>query len=94
LSLKGLLSYLDGWIFKSHPFYSICYFIGKCSHLLWQFKDFISFYKFHVKSNFHRFIQKLYEFRVVVNMNDICMYSIYFKYLNKWYIFFEWHTWI
>jgi Fe-S oxidoreductase len=37
---------------------------------------FISLYKFCVKSNLHRFIQKSHEFHVMVNMNDICTYSI------------------
>jgi len=37
---------------------------------------FISLYKFCAKFIFHMFIQKLHEFYVIVNMNDICMYSI------------------
>ncbi len=38
--------------------------------------DFICFYKFCVKSNFHQFVQKLHEFCVIINMNDIIMCSI------------------
>jgi hypothetical protein len=38
---------------------------------------FIGLYKFCVKFNFHKFIQKLHEFCVIVNMNDICTYSIF-----------------
>ncbi len=37
---------------------------------------FIGLYKFHAQSNFHRFTQKLQKFHVMVNMNDICRYSI------------------
>jgi len=33
---------------------------------------FIGLYKFCVKSNFPRFIQKSHKFRVMVNMNDMC----------------------
>jgi hypothetical protein len=45
---------------------------------------FISSYKFHAKSNFHRFLQKSHEFYVMVNMNDIYTYSIFkiFKYMR------------
>jgi hypothetical protein len=39
--------------------------------------SFIGFYKFHAKSSFHRFIQKLHKFYVVINMNDIHTYSIF-----------------
>jgi len=37
---------------------------------------FIDSYKFHVKFDFHRFIQILHEFHATVNVNHICMYSI------------------
>ncbi len=37
---------------------------------------FTSSYKFCAKSCFQRFVQKLHEFCVMVNMNDIYMYSI------------------
>ncbi len=39
--------------------------------------DFIGSYKFYAKSGFRRFVQKLHEFHVMVNMNDVCMYSIF-----------------
>jgi hypothetical protein len=39
--------------------------------------DFIGSYKFYAKFDFHGFIQKLREFHVMVNMNDVCMYSIF-----------------
>jgi len=46
----------------------------------WEFitnlPSFIDSYKFCVKPNFHRFVQKSYELCVMVNMNDICTYSI------------------
>jgi len=48
----------------------------------------IGLYNFYEKSNIHRFVQKPHEFHVMVNMNNICIYSI-FKYLNSWNIFFE-----
>jgi len=38
---------------------------------------FVGSYKFCVKFDFHRFIQKLHEFSVMVDMNDICMSSIF-----------------
>jgi hypothetical protein len=38
--------------------------------------NFIGLYRFYVKSDFHRFIQKSHEFDVMVNLNDICTYSI------------------
>jgi hypothetical protein len=38
---------------------------------------FISLYKFCMKSNFHMFVQKSYEYHVMVNMNDMYIYSIF-----------------
>jgi len=38
--------------------------------------SFIGSYKFHVKFDFHRFIQTSHEFHPMVNMTHICMYSI------------------
>jgi hypothetical protein len=37
---------------------------------------FIGSYNFRAKFGFHKFIQKLHEFHAMVNMNDICVYSI------------------
>jgi hypothetical protein len=39
-------------------------------------QSFIGLYKFCAKSDFHEFIQKLHEFHVMVNTNDIFTYSI------------------
>jgi hypothetical protein len=41
-----------------------------------KLQSFIGLYKFHAKSDFHELIQKLHEFHVMVNTNDIFMYSI------------------
>jgi len=35
------------------------------------------FVHFFTKSGFHRFVKKLHKFCVMVNMNDINMYSIF-----------------
>ncbi len=48
--------------------------MGSC---ITNLPSFISSYKFYVKFNFHKYIQKLYEFHVMVNMNNIYMYSIF-----------------
>jgi len=50
--------------------------------------DFIGFYKFRVKSSFHKFVQRLHEFCVMISMNDISHIQ-YLKYLNRLNIFFE-----
>jgi hypothetical protein len=42
-----------------------------------NFLGFIGLYKFHAKSNFSYVHTKIHEFRVMVNMNDICTYSIF-----------------
>jgi hypothetical protein len=39
--------------------------------------NFIGLYKFCLKYDFHKFLQKLHEFYVMVNMNNICTYSIF-----------------
>jgi hypothetical protein len=46
-----------------------------CTDLSGELKS-IGSYKFHAKSSFYRFVQKLHEFQVMVNMNDIYTYSI------------------
>jgi len=48
---------------------------------------FIGSCKFCVKSDFHKYIQKLHEFHVMVNMNNIYMYSIFeiFKHIKKYF---------
>jgi hypothetical protein len=38
---------------------------------------FIGLYKICANFGFHKFIQKLHEFYVMVNMNDIYTYSIF-----------------
>jgi hypothetical protein len=38
--------------------------------------NFIGLYKFCVKYVFHRFEWQLHELCVMINMNDICMYSV------------------
>jgi hypothetical protein len=44
--------------------------------------NFIGLYKFYVKLDFHKFIQKSYEFDVMVNMKKIiCIQHL--KYSNK-----------
>jgi hypothetical protein len=58
---------------------------------------FIGLYKFCVKLGFHKFVQKLHEFYVVVNIKDICMYSTsyifkrirHFIYLHIWMFMFN-----
>ncbi len=45
-------------------------------HWITNLLGFIRFYKFYVKSSFHRFEPKSHEFHVMVNINDICTYSI------------------
>jgi hypothetical protein len=37
----------------------------------------IGSYKFRAKFGFHKFVQKSHKFHAMVNMNDICMYSIF-----------------
>jgi hypothetical protein len=39
---------------------------------------FIGSYNFFAKFNFYKFIQKWHEFCAMVNMNDICTYSIFY----------------
>jgi len=41
-------------------------------------QGFIGLYKFRAKSHFHKFVQKLHEFHVMVNMNDIYTYFIFY----------------
>ncbi len=41
--------------------------------LITKLPSFIGSYKFHTKFNFHRFAQKLHEFHIMINMNDICI---------------------
>ncbi len=44
--------------------------------------SFIGFHKFCAKFDFHRFLQESHEFHVMVNINDICTYSI--SQIFKW----------
>ncbi len=48
----------------------------KIYNIITNLLGFIGLYKFHAKSGFHRFVQKSHGFHVMVNMNDICIYSI------------------
>ncbi len=53
--------------------------IYQASHVCTNFMRkliFISSYKFCTKVGFHKFVQKLYEFCVMVNMNNMFTYSI------------------
>jgi len=50
--------------------------------------DFIGSYKFHVKSSFHNFVQRLHEFCVMLSMM-IFVHIQYLKYSNGLDIFFE-----
>jgi hypothetical protein len=59
----------------------ICYKVRSSNEKLWDsyitnLLGFVGLYKFRVKYNFYIFIQKLHEFHVMVNMNDICTYVI------------------
>jgi hypothetical protein len=51
--------------------------------------NFIGSYKFCVKFSFHKFVQKSHEFCIMVNMNDICTYSIFKKIQMDETFFFE-----
>jgi hypothetical protein len=42
--------------------------------------SFIGLYKFYAKFDFHGSVQKLHEFHVMVNMNDIRTYSILYMF--------------
>ncbi len=53
------------------------YIINKPNTLLiTNLPRFINLYKFHVKFGFYKFVQKTHKFCVMVNINDICTYSI------------------
>jgi hypothetical protein len=63
-----------------HPFWRCSFQIGWMiidMNVITNLLDFIGSYKFYAKSGFRRFIQKLHEFHVMVNMNDVCMYLIF-----------------
>jgi hypothetical protein len=53
---------------------------------------FIGSYKFCAKFSFDRFIQKSHEFHVVINMNKLCMYWIYYSNILDMYCF--WMTYV
>jgi len=52
------------------------YICASCLHNITNLQGFIGPYKFYAKFDFHKFVQKSHEFCVMVNVNDICMYSI------------------
>ncbi len=47
----------------------------------------INSYKFCTKFDFHKFVQKLHELCAMVNMNDICTYSISYIYKQMKHFF-------
>jgi hypothetical protein len=62
---------------NDHDFERSCYHHHKHTR-------FHKFVQFHVKSNFHRFVQKLHmNSHAMVNMNDICVHVQYFEYSNR-----------
>ncbi len=59
--------------------------------LITNLPGFIGLCKFCPKSGFHNFLQKSHEFHVIMNVNDICIYSTTMcssinECLNKWMI--------
>lgn len=54
----------------------ISYICASCLHNITNLQAFIGLYKIRAKFDFHKFVQKSHEFCVMVNMNDICTYSI------------------
>jgi hypothetical protein len=68
------------------------HFLTKITYII-NLLSFIGSYKFCAKSFCHKFIQKLYEFCVmVIWMIFVC--NQYLQNSNIWNIVFEWHTWM
>jgi hypothetical protein len=57
------------------PFWIMLNWNGK-GHCITNLPGFIGSYKLCVKFDFHRFVQKSYEFHAIVNINNIFTYSI------------------